>query len=341
MRFRFERVIVVVAMVLLVSAISISVDAKVKKRARNTKQTTQVSLNTYSQTLVNMAEGGDAEAQFALGNCYENGKGVAKDEQKALYWYNKAADQGNARGQAFAALMYLNGKGTEVDLQKGFQLAKASADQDNAQGQYVLGTCYLYGEGTDRNVKIAWDWLTKASNKGHKYAKKTLEDILSDEDLSFEATYDYKDWDTEAKAWTKAKSLNTAIAYGKYLELYPDGAHADEVNELYIDSTVDKTSKGEYNELLPTTYSNNSLATESLDEITNTTDYKIEVLYSGPNKKRIIIVAGDTKTIRLENGTYEIVARVLNANVTNCYGIRDYYGIHHTTKYYIVTTYRH
>lgn len=45
--------------------------------------------------LTEKANQGDAEAQFNLGNYYENGIGVAKSEAEAARWYRKAASQGN------------------------------------------------------------------------------------------------------------------------------------------------------------------------------------------------------------------------------------------------------
>lgn len=43
-----------------------------------------------------LAEQGDATAQSFLGEMYGNGQGVAKDEQQAVTWYRKAAEQGGA-----------------------------------------------------------------------------------------------------------------------------------------------------------------------------------------------------------------------------------------------------
>lgn len=42
-----------------------------------------------------MANYGNADAQFRLGEMYEEGRGTAKDIDKALAWYRKAAEQGN------------------------------------------------------------------------------------------------------------------------------------------------------------------------------------------------------------------------------------------------------
>ncbi len=40
------------------------------------------------------AEQGHADAQYFLGHCYHNGKGVEQDDVKAAEWWRKAADQG-------------------------------------------------------------------------------------------------------------------------------------------------------------------------------------------------------------------------------------------------------
>ena len=45
------------------------------------------------------AEQGDAEAQFNLGFCYEDGRGVEKDYSHAVKWYRKAAEQNYAPAQ--------------------------------------------------------------------------------------------------------------------------------------------------------------------------------------------------------------------------------------------------
>jgi TPR repeat protein len=45
------------------------------------------------------AEQGDADAQFNLGVCFDNGEGVAKDPVEAVKWYRMAAEQGDARAR--------------------------------------------------------------------------------------------------------------------------------------------------------------------------------------------------------------------------------------------------
>ena len=45
-------------------------------------------------------EGGRADGSFALAACYENGRGVKADREKALALYNEAAQRGEKRADA-------------------------------------------------------------------------------------------------------------------------------------------------------------------------------------------------------------------------------------------------
>ena len=81
------------------------------------------------------AEHGDRTMQLALGKCYFDGKGVAKDKSEAVKWYRKAAEQGDA------------------------------------EAQYKLGGCYLHGEGVARDKTEALKWWRKAAEQGHEEAR--------------------------------------------------------------------------------------------------------------------------------------------------------------------------
>ena len=51
----------------------------------------------------------DPETQCRIGNCYFEGKVVAKDKAEAVRWYRKAADQGYADAQCWLRDMWLLG----------------------------------------------------------------------------------------------------------------------------------------------------------------------------------------------------------------------------------------
>ena len=62
-----------------------------------------------------LAEQGDAGAQYNLGFMYDNGEGVLQDDKRAVNWYRKAAEQGYANAQYNLGLMYSNGEGVLQD----------------------------------------------------------------------------------------------------------------------------------------------------------------------------------------------------------------------------------
>ncbi len=69
-------------------------------------------------------------SQSAAGVVYENGNGVAKDEQKAVAYYKLAVKRGNADGQLRLAHMYLEGRGgLPLDPKEGRRLMDLSASQ--------------------------------------------------------------------------------------------------------------------------------------------------------------------------------------------------------------------
>ena len=58
---------------------------------------------------------GYLDADIALGNMYEFGRGVSQDYQKAIEYYSKAVDQDYSRGYYSLATLYKSGLGVEKD----------------------------------------------------------------------------------------------------------------------------------------------------------------------------------------------------------------------------------
>ena len=69
---------------------------------------------------------------------YEDGRGVEKDDKKAVELYFKSAEQGNSFGQYYLGLMYQYGRGVEKDLKKAIEWYSKSAEQGNSFAQYPL-----------------------------------------------------------------------------------------------------------------------------------------------------------------------------------------------------------
>jgi len=82
----------------------------------------------------NLAEQGDAEAQFKFGYIYDNGYGVKQDYEEAAKWYGKAAEQGYAEAQHNLGVMYYKGKQIEQNLLEAKKLFKQACDNGLQEG---------------------------------------------------------------------------------------------------------------------------------------------------------------------------------------------------------------
>ena len=110
----------------------------------------------------NLAEQGDAHAEFMLGAMYNFGEGVLQDYARASLWYRKAADQGVAGAQYNLGVMYDTGQGVTQDHATALRLYRAAADQGFAAGQLNLGALYQNGDGVPMDYVQAYMWYTLA-----------------------------------------------------------------------------------------------------------------------------------------------------------------------------------
>ena len=85
------------------------------------------------------AKGGNPNAQFQLGYCYQHGVGMVKDYKRAFKWYLRAAEGGNSNAQK--ELNY-DGNGTDEDKIKVFELYSKSVNVK----EYDLGYKYERGD---------------------------------------------------------------------------------------------------------------------------------------------------------------------------------------------------
>ena len=63
-----------------------------------------------------------AQAQFNLGGCYANGRGVSKDCAEAYKWFSLASAQGDQNAKS--AKLALAQQMTPEQIAKGFRLAR-------------------------------------------------------------------------------------------------------------------------------------------------------------------------------------------------------------------------
>ncbi len=121
------------------------------------------------------ARAGDPNAEFIVGNLYENGKGVPQDKQKARKWYEKAAAQGNQ-----SARNRLDRKKLAVEkAAKAKQLAAARATKEREQAAHARMQAEAYArarareEAAQRAERAANTRAAEAARQ-HALAARTL-----------------------------------------------------------------------------------------------------------------------------------------------------------------------
>jgi hypothetical protein len=116
------------------------------------------------------ANAGDIAAQVAVGDCYAEGNGVARDYKHAADWYMKAADKGDVAAEMHLAALYRDGsKNFPRDMAQAAAWYRKAADQGDATAQGTLGTLYFAGQGVAQDYAEAYFWLDLAAGvKGPK-----------------------------------------------------------------------------------------------------------------------------------------------------------------------------
>mmetsp|Transcript_29864 Transcript_29864/g.84174 ORF Transcript_29864/g.84174 Transcript_29864/m.84174 type:complete len:386 (-) Transcript_29864:2525-3682(-) len=108
-------------------------------------------------------------ANACIGRAYDDGIGHRWDPERALKYYERAAEAGNAVGQIGAAWLLLTGGGGHVtqDAAKSTKYLTAAADGGSEEAQYLLGLLYLdptLGGKVDNRKGL--EQMTKAADSG-------------------------------------------------------------------------------------------------------------------------------------------------------------------------------
>lgn len=131
------------------------------------------------ETLLRLANDGNAMAQFRLGSLYYHGHSVTEDELMAIHWWKKSAATGNAEAMYQIGHAYLFGSGAARSVADPDKEAAVwyfqAASAGHAEAAYTLGLLFLAGKGVVENRTEAIRWFRVASEKGHVEARKALE----------------------------------------------------------------------------------------------------------------------------------------------------------------------
>jgi len=123
----------------------------------------------HAQNLLRpLADTGDSEAQFTLGQVFENSEQNASNAAEAMYYYQLAAEQSHA--EAANRLASLSGTQQEIATNDTVVLDWyiEAAEEGDPESQFNLGVVYETGMGVKMDQKEAIKWYRRAANNGHK-----------------------------------------------------------------------------------------------------------------------------------------------------------------------------
>lgn len=112
------------------------------------------------------------EALYGLAVCCHYGQGLPKNEDRALMYLVKSADQGYADAQDLLARKYLSGDGRiEVNEAKACHYFRLAADQGFLDSQYALYLMFKLGHVPQ---DMAMKYLRLAAEAGYAKAQRCL-----------------------------------------------------------------------------------------------------------------------------------------------------------------------
>ncbi len=115
-----------------------------------------------------------AKVYLLLGYMHDVGQGVPRDAQKAMHYYQQAADLGNMMAYYNIAMIYKRAK----DYDKALQILKKAAKMGYNAAYYGLGKMYDKGQGVAQDYKQAWHYYQQAAKLGYAQAFFKLGDML-------------------------------------------------------------------------------------------------------------------------------------------------------------------
>jgi hypothetical protein len=170
-----------------------------------------------------LARQGNPEAQYSLGELYEQGRGVAKDEAKAAEWFAAAAEQGHMRAQAKYAGMLAAGRGVARDPAAAVLWWTKAAEQGSAASQVRLAEAYRKGDGVHQDLAKAEALYLEAAEAGDGAARVELFEVRQEIEREAAARAEASLAPAEPQGEPAASETSTASA-GEPKDIVPAGS---------------------------------------------------------------------------------------------------------------------
>lgn len=124
------------------------------------------------------------QAQYRLGAIYEKGLGAPRDPAKARDYYEKAANQGNVRAMHNLAVTLAEGVDGKPDYAAAAQWFQRAADYGVRDSQFNLAILYARGMGVPQNLGRSYYWFGVAALQGDEDAAKKRDEVAAQLDAA-------------------------------------------------------------------------------------------------------------------------------------------------------------
>ena len=121
------------------------------------------------------AEQDHVAAQYALGKLCFSQDAEVRNPIQGMYWLEQAAQGGSLCAAYFMGREYLRGRSVPKDIPKALELFRQAADGGNPYAQYMLGKLCLMGKGVPEDREQAHYWFTQSARQGNSYAQYFLD----------------------------------------------------------------------------------------------------------------------------------------------------------------------
>jgi TPR repeat protein len=126
-----------------------------------------------------LAEMGDSDAQYKLGEMYKNGDGGSENYFIAAEWFRKSAAKGNVNSEDKMGDMYKRGWGVPQNEEIAVMWYRKSAEKGNLRAQGNLGFMYFLGIGVGRDLLQSYKWYILSSTDGDSFLSSMRDTVRS------------------------------------------------------------------------------------------------------------------------------------------------------------------
>jgi hypothetical protein len=126
--------------------------------------------------LLAAAEKNHADAEYVIGIMFAHGDRIARDQNAAQYWLDRATSHGSAKAPMVLGYYFSDGMhGFPIDQKKGVAYWKIAADKGEPSSQVSIGWSYMLGlGGLPTDFAQAAYWNRKGADGGNREGYNNL-----------------------------------------------------------------------------------------------------------------------------------------------------------------------